>query len=252
MLALAATTTQAMAATASKSVRQFCVDRQDTDFIQDLSKNPHNHLAFRNHGGLINGGVCWWHSRFTRNALHLTIFRPELPRPSERDMASLIKDIRQGRTVVTIPGFNNLREFSSDRTAANLIQKELEAWQRMDGFVRQQWIVGLSGSRRVSAENMTRRMDTLYDYVVGDKNVAYQRLQMPGVVAHAWLVVDMDKTRDGYKLHVHDSNYFGIQEWTFREGMTHFNYGGFGEFTPYLERQRELRNIQNVASRFCR
>lgn len=95
-------------------------------------------------------------------------------------------------------------------------------------------------------------MDDLYEYVVDQKNIAYQRLSMPGVVAHAWLVVDMDKTPNGYNLQVHDSNYFGIQNWTYREGMTNFDYRGFGVFTPYTEQQRELRNLKTVASRFCR
>lgn len=90
------------AAVASQSAAEYCVDRRDENFMQDLAKNSQNHLAFRNSGGLLNGGVCWWHSRFTRNALYLAIYRPDLPRPNGDQMASIIRDIRNGRTVVTI------------------------------------------------------------------------------------------------------------------------------------------------------
>lgn len=244
--------TSLYAATASTSAVEFCAQRRDTNYLQDLMKDSDNHLAFRNHGGLIGGGVCWWHSRFTRNALHLAIYRPDMARPSVAQMRSIIKDIRRGNNVVIIPGFRNLREFSSHRVAAELIQKELEAWQRVDGFVRQQWIVGLMGSSSVSADELSKKMDDLYETVVLEKNITYQKLQLPGVVAHAWLVVDVDKTPDGYELQVHDSNYYGIRNWSYREGMTDFRYSGFGNFVPYTERERELRGIKSVASRFCR
>lgn len=242
----------ALAEVAPKSVGEYCAAAREQNYIQEMGKSSVNQLAFRNQGGLINGGVCWWHSRFTRNALYLGIFRPDLPKPSEAQMEDIIKDIRKGKNVVTIPGFANLRAFSSDFTARRLIQEELESWQRFDGFIRQQWIVGLSGSRISEAATLKRNMDELYEYVVLEDNIAYQKLQLPGVVAHAWLVVDVHKDGSGYELEVIDSNYTGTQTWRYREGMTNFNYGGFGEFTPYTEQKRELRTLKKVAQRFCR
>lgn len=241
---------EASAATiASTSPRAFCEDRKDRNYFQDLLKDEDNQLSFTNQGGLFNGGVCWWHSRFTRNALYLAVYRPDLRRPSVDQAEDIIKDIRKGKSVVTIPGFHNLNEFS--RAFRPQIQRELEKWQKSDGFIRQQWIVGLSGAREVEEEKLEELMDELYQYVVVEKNVAYQRLSMPGVVAHAWLVADLHKTSDGYDIEVHDSNYSGIREHTFKEGMTKFEYPYFGKFVPYIERERELRQLKKVAQKFC-
>ncbi len=241
---------QALGLEAAKSNREFCGIQKDTNAIQDLAKNPSNHLSFRNQGGLINGGVCWWHSRFTRNALHLAIYRPDLAKPTVAQMKSIIKDIRAGKTVVTIPGFSNLSEFS--RSARDLIQDELNAWQRFDGFVRQQWVVGLSGSTTTTSQDLSKKMDDLYEYVAINNNIAYQKLQMPGIVSHAWLVVDVDKTPGGYDLHIHDSNFYGVVNFKYNQGMTNFTYVDRSPFVPYTEQERELRNVKTVASRFCR
>jgi hypothetical protein len=242
----------AFAEIAPKSVGEYCAASRQQHYTQEMAKSSTNQLAFRNQGGLINGGVCWWHSRFTRNALYLAIYRPDMPKPTSDQMESIVKEIRRGNNIVTIPGFANLRSFSSDPTARRLIQDELESWQRFDGFIRQQWIVGLSGRRISEAAKLKRSMDELYEYVVLEDNIAYQRLSMPGIVAHAWLVVDVHRLGSGYQLEVVDSNYTGKQTWTYREGMTNFNYGGFGVFTPYTEQKRELRTLKTVAQRFCR
>lgn len=235
--------------TASTSPRSFCSDRKDNNYFQDLLKIEENQLSFTNQGGLANGGVCWWHSRFTRNALYVAVYRPELRRPTVDQAEEIIKDIRKAKHVVTVPGFSNLREFS--RAFRPQIQRELEKWQKGDGFIRQQWIVGLSGAREVEAEELKEKMDELYDYVVGEKNIAYQRLSMPGVVAHAWLVKDMHKTANGYDLMIHDSNYLGTTKWTYKEGMTKFDYSFYGKFVPYIERERELRGLKKVVRKFC-
>lgn len=242
----------AMAVGVSMSKSEFCSDREDRHYARELLQDNENMLAFTNHGGLINGGVCWWHSRFTRNAAYLAIYRPELPRPSADEARRIIKEIRKGDNLVVIPGYANLKEFSSYSAFASLIQDELERWQRGDGLIRQQWIVGLAGRSSTSAEKMKSIMDELYNYVEVQGNVAYQKLQLPGVVAHAWLVVGMEKTRDGYDLTVVDSNYRNPYTVSYYEGMTHLNYSGFGNFVPYLERERELSSVKRVIQKNCR
>lgn len=242
----------AMAVSVSMSKSEFCADRKDRNYARELLQDRENMLAFTNHGGLVNGGVCWWHSRFTRNATYLAIYRPDLPRPSENEARRIIKEIRKGDNLVVIPGYSNLSEFSGYSGFGDLIQEELERWQKGDGFIRQQWIVGLAGSSSTTAEKMKSIMDELYNYVEVEGNIAYQKLQLPGVVAHAWLVVGMEKTRDGYELKIVDSNYRNPYFVTYYEGMTHLNYSGFGSFVPYLERERELRSVKRVISKNCR
>ncbi len=46
-----------------------------------LYKN--NRLVFDGSGGIRNGGLCWWHSRLTRSATYLTVYQPDLPKPTE-------------------------------------------------------------------------------------------------------------------------------------------------------------------------
>ncbi len=241
----------AYAVNASMSKAEFCSDRKARNYARELLQDNENMLAFTNHGGLINGGVCWWHSRFTRNATYLAIYRPDLPRPSAEEAKRIIKDIRKGNDLVVIPGYSSLREFSGYGGFGSLIQDELERWQKSDGFIRQQWIVGLAGSSSTTAEKMKEIMDELYSYVEVQGNVAYQKLQLPGVVAHAWLVVGVDKTNDGYDLTVVDSNYSNPYTVSYYEGMTHLNYAGFGSFVPYLEREREMNSLKRVVAKKC-
>ena len=117
----------------SYSDESFCRDRQDRDFVKDLTMDSSNLMTMRNHGGILNSGVCWWHSRFQRNALYLTIYKPALDKPDQNEVVRIIKKIRAAREVVTIPGYRNFAEFSYDNEA--LIQRELEKWQKGDGII---------------------------------------------------------------------------------------------------------------------
>jgi hypothetical protein len=207
-------------------------------------------MSFSNHGGLINGGVCWWHSRFQRNAAYLTIYRPDLPRPTREQAKDIIKDIRFARGVVTIPGYENFYDFSRD--FYDEIQSRLEGWQRTDGFIMQQWVVGLAGASETSPENLKKKMDELYDQV-SQGDVVYQKLQIKGIVAHAWLVVGMEKTENGYEVAVIDSNSpVRTQTYTYTEGDTSFYHYYYGNFVPYTGKNRELRKLKRKVKSFCR
>lgn len=240
----------AIGETASQNKAEFCADRENPEYYQKLLLNDENRLSFTNRGGLVNGGVCWWHSRFTRKAAYLAIFKPELPKPNKKDAYDIVLALRMGRKVVTVPGYRNLYEFS--RAHRDVIQQRLERWQIGDGFMRQQWAVGLWGSSTVSAEELKERMDDLYQEVVEDNDVAYQVLQIKGVVAHAWLVVDMEKTATGYDLLVIDSNSYSSKVYRYREGMNHLNYPYWGRFVPRTGKKRELRKMKKIVSKFCK
>lgn len=242
-------TTSAQAATRAQ---KFCQQRENKNFVRnELMTNINSHMAFRNGGGLMNGGVCWWHSRFHRNALYLGLFRPDLARPSEDEIKGIIKAIRKGRSVVEIPGYRNLREFSSDNDY--LIQDELEKWQRTDGFINQQWLIGILGTPKRTAAGMKRMMDGVYDRVVNKGDVTYQKLQIKGIDAHAWLVVDMKKTKTGYVLYAVDSNFPGeLQKVRYNYGDKFFSYNRwYGEFAPYTGRKVEIKRVKKVIEKFC-
>ncbi|MCF8058293.1 MAG: hypothetical protein K9K67_03295 [Bacteriovoracaceae bacterium] len=172
---------------APQSKGDFCGQfKSNKTRTQSILQNDEMRMAFQNRGGLINGGVCWWHSRFQRNAAYLTIYKPDQPMPDVEEAKSIIKKIRFASEVVTIPGFSNFYEFSS--YFRDEIQDRLDGWQRTDGFIMQQWVVGLAGSSETTPENMKDIMDDLYKQVsLGD--VVYQKLQIKGIVAHAWFEV---------------------------------------------------------------
>lgn len=239
------------AQTPSQSLDQFCVDRGNNHkFAKDLTFDSRNLMAFANHGGIANGGVCWWHSRFQRNALYLTTYNPSKQRPTHEEAAIIVDKIRAGDEIIEIPGYKNFREFSQNHQSE--IQRELEKWQKGDGIVKFNWVIGLKGDNEVSAEKMKKMMDELYDYVEVQGNIAYEKLQIKGITAHAWLVVNMKKTAKGYDLEVIDSNF---QQQTsiykYVEGMTSFRHYYYGNFTPYLERKGEMEKVQLAVMKQC-
>jgi hypothetical protein len=233
----------------AETKREFCKDRSSSKSIKSSKFNSDQFLSFTNRGGLINGGVCWWHSRFQRNAMVLAKFRPELPAASTDEVKKLIKAIRKGKKVVEIPGYENISEFSYYHRSE--IQDELEKWQKGDGFIRQQWIVGLAGSSDVSEKNMYKKMNELYDYVAVKGNIAYQKLQIKGITSHAWLVSDMVKTSNGFDLKVLDSNYQRTQKYSYKNGMTSFYHSYYGSFVPYTERKREYKKVLTTVKKYC-
>lgn len=239
----------ALGATASTSTADFCADRKSSTYGQELLDNRNNQISFTNHGGLVNGGTCWWHSRLTRKFAYLAIYRPDLAPPTKKEAARIIRSIRLGN-VEEVPGFSNLYEFS--RAFREQVQKRLELWQIGDGFMRQQWTVGLWGSSKTSAKKLQKRMDDLFEYVVEEKNLAYQMLQMKGIIAHAWLVLDMEKLADGYALKVLDSNATSTQRIVYRYGQTHINHGWYGRFVPITGKKAELRRLKKAVKKYCK
>lgn len=238
-------------ATASQSMTQFCADRSSPTYVKELIDSSENLMGFRNVGGIGNGGVCWWHSRFQRNALYLTIYKPAEQRPTLEEAKVIVEKIRDGKEVIVIPGYRSFAEFSIDYRGT--IQRELEKWQKGDGILKFNWVVGLKGKSQISPEKMKANMDELYKYVEVDGNIAYQKLQIKGIVAHAWLVVHMQKTKGGgYDLEVLDSNYANRSNiYHYRPGMTNFSHEAYGEFVPYLERKEEMEKLAMVIMKKC-
>ncbi|MBT3585402.1 MAG: hypothetical protein HN509_10890 [Halobacteriovoraceae bacterium] len=240
----------AFAEQAATSKAEFCANNVSGDTIKSMLLSSENRLTFTNRGGLANGGVCWWHSRFTRKALYLAIYRPDLPKPSNKEAAKIVKAIRMGKGVVEVPGFKNLSDFS--RTHRKQIQDRLEKWQIGDGFLRGQWAVGLWGGSDTTAAKMQKRMDDLFQDVMVKKDITYQVLQLPGIVAHAWLVVNMEKTSNGYKIQVIDSNYSSPRTHTYKRGDTHLTLGYFGKMVGRTGKRSELKKMKKIIKKYCK
>ncbi|MFZ4714699.1 MAG: hypothetical protein ACOYL6_13360 [Bacteriovoracaceae bacterium] len=229
--------------------------RTDEGVIQ-LLKNPGNRLSFKNKGGLGNGGVCWWHSRFERAASYLAAFDPSLAKPTKSELYDLLRDITLMKPV-TIPGYSNLFEVSSENVP--LFQKILNHWQARDAFINQAWTRGLKGSVHMDADKLHAHMNQIFDQFQKKRKPYFLMLQMPSVVAHAYLLLDMIKTETGYEMYVVDSNFpLKVVTQIYNIGDETLIYGNksmidmIGDpFIPYLGFARDYKKMERELSDFC-
>lgn len=245
----------AFSTTLPQSKSDFCGRFENTpqarELLQDLASDSLNLMAFKNNGGLFNGGVCWWHSRFQRNIFYLSIFRPDLEKPkTQAAMKALIHKIRLGNSVVIIPGHSNFEEFT--RENQKLIQAELNDWQIYDGVVLGGWIDGLKGDTKVEASMLEKMMKEVFDDVAVKKKIVYQKLQIKGITSHAWLVVGLRKNDNGFDIGYLDSNSPQMSlNYSYKSGDTSFFIKGYGHFVPYLGFRREEERLFSKAQSFC-
>lgn len=239
-----------MAASLPTTKGEFCSRFNDPAQIKMFSVEPSNLMSFKNSGGLFNGGVCWWHSRFQRNILYLSIFRPDLPKPNARDVRALIKEIRNGKSIVSIPGFSNFSDFSAAYQAD--IQAELNRWQIFDGAILGGWIDGIQGDTQIDPALLKQSLDDVYTYVEAKNKIAYQKLQIKGITSHSWLVVGMKNGPAGYDVGFIDSNNPRMTEsYSYKNGESSFFIKGYGNFVPYLGFTREEERLTTVARTYC-
>ena len=253
-----------LAASTSGAARasDFCAARTPAalpDELVRLAADPAMRIAVPNQGGIGNGGVCWWHSRFQRAAWYLARFAPTMPRPTAREARALIRRIAARNEVVEIPGFSDLRRFTSAYRAE--LQKELNTWQIRDGLLNQAYLRGLSGHARFrDADRMKARMDAVYAAVVDARpkgDVVWLMLQMRGIVSHASLVSTMSAEADGgYVLAVVDSNHPGrLVHYRYRPGDLELAPWDFEmhdyENVPYVGFSRDLKRIHRAIEAYC-
>ncbi len=167
---------------ASQSKEEFCSNMEKPDYFKQLILNQRNRLSFRNAGGFFNGGVCWWHSLLDQRQTYLTVYKPELPKPTKKQVLKIFSKYFWANSVVEIPGYRNFYEFSLDWR--EVLQKKLNDWQTVDGLAGA-WITGLSGSSKVSAKALKKKMDNLYKEVNDNNRIVWQKLQFRGLIAHA-------------------------------------------------------------------
>lgn len=236
-----------------QSVAEYCAYRGRAGAVRDLlANNPAAQLYFLNFLGPLRTGVCWWHSRFTRNAAYLVYFQPQLPVPTKAEAIKLIHRIRLGNDVVMIPGYASLQAFSRDWEQE--IKREIGNWEVSESIWHGGWQKGLIGESSEPAEALSARMDSLYAQVVASDLVVFAMLQEPGLAAHAWLIVDMAPTAQGYDLRVVDSNYAQTQTYSYSRGVTTLPYFGLSgmHFVPYVQFDAELPVFDEAAESFCK
>jgi len=234
--------------TPPRSGKEFCARLKDYNYFQRLILGLENRLSFRNAGGLGGGGVCWWHSRLNQRQIYLTVFRPELSKPSKKQVLEIFSGYFWGDRVVEIPGYENFYDFSTDWR--ELLQRKLNEWQLIDGLAGA-WINGLAGGTSIAPKKLKAGMDILFEEVNNSKRIVWQKLQLPGITSHAWLVTQMSREDGGYILTVVDSNYSSAYNVRYREGKGALSAADYPDFVPYTEFLGDFNKIRRAQENYC-
>ena len=228
---------------------KFC-GRKSKDIVEYLSISA-NRMAFRNAGGLFNGGVCWWHSRLQRSSAYLVKFAPEKARLNSYQTTLVLRALRDMNRVVEIPGFANFYDFT--KANQEQIQSFLNDWQKFDGFFNMQWVRGISGSSKLSSAQMEAQMKKVYDFYKTSPLPVWIMAQIKGVTSHSFLVVNMVSLPRGYDFTVIDSN-SPLKTYTLHyqfgdEAISHtsFKY----TFVPYVGFQKDYESIGSALKAHC-
>ncbi len=95
-------------------------------------------------------------------------------------------------------------------------------------------------------------MDDLYKEINKNNRIVWQKLQFPGIVAHAWLVVRMQKTNTGYTLTVLDSNCKKEYIVYYRNGDITTRVLGYPNFVGYTQHLKDFKKISEAQKKYCK
>ncbi len=228
----------------------FC-SRTQADILSVL-ESPMARIAFKNEGGLFNGGVCWWHSRLQRSSVYLSRFAPEKPKPSAEAAKNILLALRKMSQTVTIPGYSDFISFTKDHQG--IAQQILNDWQTYDGVFNSEWRRGISGRSTLPAADLEKQMRAVFEFTKTSPVPVWIMAQMKGITSHAFLVVDMVQTGAGYDMKVIDSNVPGkTRRIQYRVGQTTVTViGSDYAFIPYVGFQNDFRLITSAIKGACR
>lgn len=234
----------------SSSVFSNTLCQRSRPAITEYLKETSSRVAFKNDGGLINGGVCWWHGRLQRSSAYLVRFSPDKNPPSIPELDFILSNLRTFENVVEIPGYADFMTFSRDYEKP--LQSMLEAWQKIDGFFNFEWIRGISGKWKLPAGEMIERMDKIYSFQQNTATPLWVMAQMKGITSHSLLIVHMEKSDTGYSLDVIDSNYpLETYKIDYFHGDHFLKTLEGSKFVPYVGFQNDFRKIFSTLARTC-
>jgi hypothetical protein len=225
----------------------ICTRSQDN--IRTILKETSSRIAFENAGGLINGGVCWWHSRLQRSSTYLVKWRPEERTPTRPELHKILHTLRTMTDTVVIPGYSDFNSFTRDHQEE--VQALLEDWQRRDGFLNFEWIRGISGKFSLPPAKMKARMDEVYRYYKNSPAPLWIMAQVKGITSHSFLILSMQNTEDGYLMSVIDSNHpLKTLMIEYQVGDSYLRNDSY-TFVPYVGFQNDFRLISRSLIKRC-
>jgi len=240
-------------------------------------------LSFKNPPGPINEGMCWLHTKMQRNFTYLANFRPDLPRPENKeDIEKIIDQIIAGEKVTEIPGFENLNQFSFK------YEKELTSaitrmgWKCVSNVsdcparIEDSYDPKASDIQQTIEQLYRRRIDQGSDLtmirarMVADKTTRF--LTKP-FSSHSFLITDIKQVRAterkpneimpeiiGYELAVIDPNFpQALQFIDYRFGDTNLETGDgikypTTNFIPYIheEYDKDILPMKDSVQEYCK
>lgn len=234
----------------STSAQEVC-SRSQKDIL-DFLNTPQQRIAFKNAGGLFNGGVCWWHSRLQRSAAYLAKFAPTKPKPSTAQVDEILLSLRSMNKIVTIPGYPDFYSFTKEHQGPT--QKMLNNWQQYDGVFNMEWRRGISGRTSMPAGELQKQMTSVFDFFKSSPLPVWVMAQMKGITSHSFLVIDMIQQNDGFDLEIIDSNAPSKnRKILYRYGQTSLTIDGTKTpFITYVGFQNDFRLIEAAIKSNCR
>ena len=158
-------------------------------------------------------GYCWGHSSVSRNFNYLAYFEPALRLEDESFYKKKIKSIMRGNAEV-IPGFSNLREFSSDEVIKKLLKDEV-VWKWADKALRLRSI----GASLKGFKGLMKKKELLsFLSEVKEKlsvnhtpKIFFSNLKKPGFI-HVVNVYNVIEEKDMVKLCILDNHQYEDQQ----------------------------------------
>lgn len=208
-------------------------------------------MSFKNAGGLLNKGVCWWHNRFQRSSAYLIKFNPSGRRSSLKVIKKQIFSLMRMDRVVVISGYEDFETFSRDFQGE--IQAVLNAWQKMDGLLNFEWIRGVSGRSALAADEMEKRMEDVFRHYQSSPVPLWIMAQIKGITSHSFLILNMERTTNGFDMDVIDSNkpMKTIRIEYFQGDKNLRPPGEKYTFVPYVGFQNDFRKISTALKKHC-
>jgi hypothetical protein len=234
----------------SQSRDEYCQNAKQPGYFKTLLYATNNQIAFVNPAGPLDTGLCWWHSMFQRNAAYLTVFRPDLPKPSHSEALALINDIITRSGIVEIPGYQNLSQFTSDYQ--NETTNALATWQIVDGVIFGGWTRDIGSKKDLLGDHLAGAMKDFYQNTEVDQRVSFALLVPNEIGSHAWLILNVLRTVDGYALDILDSNFLGVQRRYYHAGMEQLPFLGKETATLDLDRNwLDFQAYENARENYC-
>lgn len=179
----------------------------------------------------------------------LEFSNPNCQKPNKVIARKIIHAIAAGTRVVEIPGYKNLSEFSKDWTPE--IQLKLEEWQRVDGFLKFAWIQGLSGNYHADPKIIAAALNFSITQAEQAGQIHWTMWQLPGITAHASLMIGGEIDSGEYLVDHIDSNRpnsIRILKWASPSRSVD---GYMGKFVPYVARKADLATFKSAGDQYC-